>query len=256
MIPKVMPPLAELTVLVTRPAPQAAALCEEIGRQGGTAIAFPAVEIVAQTASVASGHDLIVFVSVNAVAHGVHLIEKSPTARVAAIGKATAAALAQTSLRADIVPEAGFDSEALLAHPDLTLPSGARVLIVRGNGGRELMRDTFTARGMIVETRDVYQRVRPTIDSATRDALEARWASEGIDVVTATSIETLHNLIGMLSDRGRALLGRTALLVASRRIAEAAQAEGLNGTMLVANGADDASMIGALARWRTRARVA
>ncbi len=256
MIPKIMPPLAELTVLVTRPATQAAALCEEIGRQGGTAIAFPAVQIVPQTASTASGHDLIVFVSVNAVAHGVHLIEKSPTTRVAAIGKATAAALAQTPLRADIVPEAGFDSEALLAHPDLTMTSGARVLIVRGNGGRELMRETFTAQGMIVETREVYQRVRPTIDPATRDALETRWETEGIDVVTVTSVSTLHNLMEMLSERGRALLANTALLVASRRIAEAAQAAGLNGMMLVAKGADDASMIGALAQWRMRARVA
>lgn len=255
MIPKVMPPLADLTVLVTRPAAQAAALCEEIVRQGGSAIAFPAVEIVAQAASVASGHDLIVFASVNAVAHGAHLIEKSPTARVAAIGKATAAALAQTSLRADIVPEAGFNSEALLAHPDLTLESGARVLIVRGNGGRELMRETFTARGLIVETREVYQRICPTIDAATRDALETRWDSQGIDVITATSIETLHNLISILSDRGRELLRKTTLLVASRRIAEAAQAAGLNGMVLVANGADDASMIGAMARWRTRARV-
>lgn len=255
MIPKVMPPLADLTVLVTRPAAQAAALCEEIVRQGGGAIAFPAVEIVAQAASVASGHDLIVFASVNAVAHGAHLIEKSPTARVAAIGKATAAALAQTSLRADIVPEAGFNSEALLAHPDLTLESGARVLIVRGTGGRELMRDTFTARGLIVETREVYQRICPTIDAATRDALETRWDSQGIDVITATSIETLHNLISILSDRGRELLRKTTLLVASRRIAEAAQAAGLNGMVLVANGADDASMIGAMARWRTRARM-
>lgn len=256
MIPKVMPPLAELTVLVTRPATQAAGLCEEITRQGGTAIAFPAVEIAAMTASVASGHDLIVFVSVNAVAHGVHLIEKSPTARVAAIGKATAAALAQTSLPADIVPEAGFNSEALLAHPDLTLANDARVLIVRGCGGRELLQESFAARGLVVETREVYQRVRPTIDAATTDALEQRWASEGIDVVTATSIETLHNLLAMLSDRGRALLRETTLIVASRRIAEAAQAAGLNGMVLVANGADDASMIGTLAQWRTRARAA
>lgn len=256
MIPKVMPPLAELTVLVTRPASQAAALCEQIERHGATAIAFPAVEIVPVTAAAASGHDLIVFVSVNAVAHGVHLIEKSATARVAAIGKATAAALKQTSLPADIVPEAGFNSEALLAHPDLTLAAGAKVLIVRGLGGRELLQESFTSRGLIVETREVYQRVRPSIDDATRDALETRWQSEGIDVVTATSIETLHNLMEMLSERGRALLREATLLVASRRIADAAQAAGLNGTLIVANGADDASMIGALAQWRTRARAA
>lgn len=256
MIPKVMAPLAELTVLVTRPAPQAALLCEEITRQGGTAIACPAIEIAPVSASPASGYDLIIFVSVNAVAHGVHLIEKGPNARVAAIGKATAAALAQTSLPADIVPEAGFNSEALLAHPDLTLASDARVLIVRGSGGRELLRDTFTARGLVVDTREVYQRVRPTIDDVTRNAIEQRWANEGIDVVTVTSIETLHNLIALLSDRGRALLHETTLLVASHRIAEAAQAAGLNGTVLVANSADDAAMIGTLARWRTRARTA
>ena len=256
MIPKVMPPLAELTILVTRPASQAAALCEQIQQKGGTAIAFPALEIAPLEASMASGHDLIVFVSVNAVAHGVRWIEKSPTARVAAIGKATAAALAPTSLPADIVPEAGFNSEALLAHPDLTLADGAKVLIVRGSGGRELLQESFTARGLIVETREVYQRICPAIDDATRDALELRWEHEGIDVVTATSIETLHNLIGMLSERGRALLAASALLVASRRIADAAQAAGMNGPVIVANGADDASMIGALAQWRTRARAA
>ena len=254
MIPKVMPPLAELTVLVTRPASQGASLCEQITLRGGTAIAFPTVEIEAMTATTASGHDLVVFVSVNAVAHGVHLIEKGPTTRIAAIGKATAAALAQTSLRADIVPEAGFNSEALLAHPDLTLADGARVLIVRGAGGRELLHETFAARGLIVETRDVYQRIRPVVTDAARIALEERWTNDGIDVVTATSIETLHNLIEMLAERGRQLLRESTLLVASRRIAEAATALGLNGPMIVANGADDASMIGTLARWRTRAR--
>ncbi len=183
---------------------------------------FPRSRSHPSRAAAASGHDLIVFVSVNAVAHGVHLIEKSPTTRIAAIGKATAAALKETALPADIVPEAGFNSEALLAHPDLTLADGAKVLIVRGSGGRELMQETFAARGLIVETRDVYQRIRPSIDDATRDALETRWQNEGIDVVTATSIETLHNLIGMLSERGRALLRETTLLVASRRIADAA----------------------------------
>lgn len=256
MIPKVMPPLAELTVLVTRPAPQAAVLCEQMQQHGAIAIAFPAVEIAPVAAAPASGHDLIVFASVNAVAHGAHLIEKGPTTRIAAIGKATAAALKEADLPADIVPEAGFNSEALLAHPDVTLGDGAKVLIVRGSGGRELMRESFTARGLTVATLDVYRRVRPSIDDASRDALETRWQSEGIDVVTATSIETLHNLIAMLSERGRALLKEATLLVASRRIAEAAQAAGLNGTLLVANAADDASMIGALARWRTRARAA
>jgi uroporphyrinogen-III synthase len=258
VIPKVVPPLTDLTVLVTRPAAQCAMLCEEIVGNGGNAIAFPAVEIeplAMSTALTPVEFDLIVFVSVNAVEHGVARVNKGAHTRIAAIGRATAAALAAAKLAADIVPEAGFTSEALLAHPQLQLASGARVLIVRGEGGRELLKETFVARGMAVETLEVYRRVRPQVDAARIAELEARWADEGIDVVTATSIETLQNLQAMLTERGRQLLSSTALLVPSRRIVAAAVGAGLRGEPIIAAGADDAAMIGALAQWRMRARA-
>ena len=258
MIPKIVPPLTDLTVLVTRPAAQGAALCEEIVRQGGSAVAFPALEIeplVITAATTPVDFDLVVFVSVNAVEHGAQQVIKSARTRIAAIGRATAAALAAAELAADIVPEAGFNIEALLAHPELQLTSGARVLIVRGEGGRELLRDTFAEHGMVVETREVYRRVRPNVDAAKVAEVEARWSDEGIDVVTATSIETLQNLQALLTEHGRQLLSGTALLVPSRRIVAAAVSAGLRGEAIVAAGADDASMIGALAQWRMRARA-
>jgi uroporphyrinogen-III synthase len=258
VIPKIVPPLTDLTVLVTRPAVQCAVLCEEIERQGGAAIAFPAVEIepvAVQTTVSAGDYDLVVFVSVNAVEHGARQVTKSTRTRIAAIGRATAAALAAAELAADIVPDAGFTSEALLAHPQLQLTSGARVLIVRGEGGRELLRDTFMEHGMSVDTREVYRRVRPNVDAAKVAEVEARWSDEGIDVVTATSIETLQNLEALLTEHGRQLLSSTALLVPSRRIAAAAVSAGLRGEAIVAAGADDAAMIGALAQWRMRARA-
>lgn len=258
MIPKVLPPLTDLTVLVTRPAAQCAVLCEEIVRHGGSAIPFPAIAIepVAIEATVASGdYDLIVFVSVNAVEHGARHVSKGERTRIAAIGRATSAALAAAELPADIVPEAGFTSEALLEHPELRLTEGARVLIVHGEGGRELLQETFVAHGMLVETREVYRRVRPQVDAARVAEVEARWAEDGIDVVTATSIETLQNLQAMLTERGRQLLSSAALLVPSRRIVAAAVGAGLHGEAVVAAGADDASMIGALAQWRMRART-
>jgi uroporphyrinogen-III synthase len=258
VIPKVLPPLTDLTVLVTRPAAQCALLCEEILRQGGSAIAFPAVEIeplAIATAVAPAEYDLIVFVSVNAVEHGTPRVSKGARTRIAAIGRATAAALAAAKLAADIVPEAGFTSEALLAHPQLQLASGARVLIVHGEGGRGLLKETFVAQGMAVETLEVYRRVRPQADPERVAELEARWADEGIDVVTATSIETLQNLQAMLTERGRQLLSSTTLLVPSRRIVAAAVGAGLRGEALIAAGADDAAMIGALAQWRMRARA-
>jgi uroporphyrinogen-III synthase len=258
VIPKIVPPLTDLTVLVTRPAPQCAVLCAEIERQGGSAIPFPAIEIepIAMAAVAAQVEpDLIVFVSVNAVEHGAARVSKGPRTRIAAIGRATAAALAAAKLTADIVPDAGFTSEALLAHPQLQLASGARVLIVRGEGGRELLKETFVAQGMTVETLEVYRRMRTQVDAARVNEVEARWADEGIDVVTVTSIETLENLQAMLTERGRQLLSNTTLLVPSRRIVAAAVGAGLRNDAIVAPGADDASMIGALAQWRMRART-
>ena len=258
MIPRIVPPLTDLTVLVTRPAAQCAVLCAEIERHGGSAIPFPAVAIeplATATAVAPLDFDLIVFVSVNAVEHGAPRVTKGARTRVAAIGRATAAALSAAKLAADIVPTTGFTSEALLAHPELQLASGARVLIVHGEGGRELLKETFVAQGMVVETLEVYRRVRPQVDPEQVAALEARWSDEGIDVVTVTSIETLQNLQALLTERGRQLLSSTTLLVPSRRIVAAAVGAGLRGEAIIAPGADDASMIGALAQWRMRARA-
>lgn len=255
MIPAVIPPLTSLTVLVTRPAAQAAVLAANIRELGGEAIVQPAMEIRPVAASAVTGHQLVIFVSVNAVEHGARYIEKTATMRIAAIGKATAAALAAIDMPADIVPDAGFDSEALLAHPDLVLPPDARILIVRGSGGRELMRETFAARGCAVEILDVYERVVPPLDEQQRAELEATWAAGAIDIATITSVETLRNLFALLTEQGRELLKDTPLVVASRRIAHAAAEMGVRAECVVAAAADDQSMIGALAQWHARARL-
>ncbi|HEX2494393.1 MAG TPA: uroporphyrinogen-III synthase [Steroidobacter sp.] len=255
MIPKIVPPLTDLAVLVTRPEPQCGVLCAEIERLGGVAAALPAIVIRPLESAPVEDFDLIVFVSVNAVEHGARLVRKTARTRIAAIGRATAAALAAANLPADIVPEAGFDSEALLARPELAHTPSMRAAIIRGEGGRELLRETLLARGATVEMREVYRRERPNIDPPRLAQIESYWEEDGFDVVTLTSVQTLQHLQEMLSQRGRELLCTTPLLVASRRIADAALAAGLQGDVLLARGADDASMIGALAQWRTRART-
>lgn len=254
MIPKVIPPCTGLTVLVTRPAAQAESLCAHIEAAGATALRFPAIAIEPTACARAEPFDLAVFVSVNAVAHGRHLLPSDGSSRVAAIGSATAAALREAGVRVDFVPQAEATSESLLSLPELMAGGIERVLIVRGAGGRELMRQTFEARGLQVQTREVYRRVRPTVEDTLRDSIEAHWLDPGIDVVTATSVETLRNLDAMLTECGRNLLRRSALLVASRRIWEAALQIGAGSEGIVAGGADDVSMMRALARWCARAR--
>ena len=254
MIPKVIPPLTGCTILVTRPEQQVASLCAEIERLGGRAVRFPTIAIEPVVAMAAEECDLAVFTSINAVAHGRHLIPLDNNVRVAAIGRATAQALTAAKVKVDYVPEAGFTSEALLAHPELQLTPGMRALIVKGQGGRELLQQSFESSGLSVQIREVYRRVRPELDPRLRDAYETEWAANGIDVVALTSVATLENLLEMLTERGQQLVRSMDAIVASSRIAEAAVSAGIQGEIIIAPGADDASLIGALARTRTRAR--
>jgi uroporphyrinogen-III synthase len=255
MIPLIVPPLTDTTVLVTRPLPQGEALAVSIRQIGGEAIVFPAIAIEAREAAPPDAYDWVVFASVHAVAFGARAIRKTENVRIAAIGKATANALEAAGLPADIVPEAPYTSEALLAHPEFQPAAGDRVVIVRGERGRETMRESLTARGAHVATFDVYRRVRPAVATDEIAALEQRWATEGIDAVTATSVDTYSNLLALLTPAGRELLFRTALLAPTPRIVDAARASGWNAEALITTSADDAAIVGALARWRTRARV-
>lgn len=255
MIPAVIPPLTGLSVLVTRPAPQAERLATTLRANGAEAIVLPAIEIRPRATASTGEYDLVVFVSVNAVEHGAASIARSATTRVAAIGKATAAALTAIEWPVHVVPDRGFTSESLLAHPDLTLEAGARALIVRGSGGRDMLRQTFLDRGLSVDLLDVYERVLPQIDAPRRAALAAEWIAGDIPVATATSVETLTNLLALLDEPGREWLQRVPLIVPSPRVRDAAQALGLRGECVVASGADDTSIVGALAQWHTRARA-
>ncbi|MET0498492.1 MAG: uroporphyrinogen-III synthase [Steroidobacteraceae bacterium] len=254
MIPLVVPPLQGIAVLVTRPAAQATSVAARIRQLGGEAILLPAIAIEPIAVAVPGEHDLAIFVSSNAVEHGAHLIATQASLRVAAIGKSTAAALTALNIAVDLFPDTDSRSETLLAHPALDLASGARVLIVRGVGGRTLLQESLAARGMQVAVLEVYRRVLPPADPALLASLENLWSAGELNIVTVTSVETLTNLVALLGDKG--FLCRVPLLVASARIAEAAMTMGLRGEIVLARGADDDSLVGALSYWQARERSA
>lgn len=256
MIPLIIPPLTALTVLVTRPTAQAAMLCDRIGKLGGAAIAFPVLDIEPiATAAISTRYDLTIFTSANAVQHGMTCLARESLGQVAAIGPATRAALTASDLGVQIFPEGAANSEALLAHPEIKSLVSARVLIVRGRSGREMIRETLVAQGCTVEVLEVYERVPTQPSDASVAALEQHWSNEGIDVVTATSGEILEHLYALLTDTGRSLLKETPVLVVSERVRDIARRLGLRGEYLIATAADDATLTGTLANWQARARI-
>ncbi|MFE8034848.1 uroporphyrinogen-III synthase [Thiohalocapsa marina] len=244
-------------VLVTRPAAQAEALCRLVAELDGEPILFPTVEILptleaeAARAQLRQPWDLMVFVSRNAVEHALALLGDTgvggvePLARtpLAAVGKATAAAIRAAGLPSPLVPATGFDSEALLQLPELTAVAGRRVLIVRGDGGRPLLRDTLLQRGAEAAFAEVYRRVPPQVDVG---ALLPDWEST-LGYVTATSDEVLANLMGLLPPAAHPWMFGLPLAVLSERNAQTALGMGFR-TVAVASEASDPGLCDALCR--------
>jgi uroporphyrinogen-III synthase len=191
-------------VLVTRPRTQAAELISAIEAEGGSAYCFPVMEIapfdeldVHNSLVHLATPDIVIFVSRNAVEHGIKFTDD---ALIAVIGPATAKAVRSAGRVVDIQPAAGYDSEHLLAEPPLQDVAGKHIRIIRGRNGRELLADELKKRGAIVEYLSVYERRLPDVSDETLADLEAKWRQGLINVVTAMSVESFGNLVELLPD--------------------------------------------------------
>lgn len=237
-------------ILVTRPAGQSASLLEAIRAQGGTAHAFPLIEIhpatkCPDTLSRMGDYDLAIFVSRNAVecAWGWISDPDSPAALpenidIAAVGQATLAALEKHDCPSIIAPSSRFDSEGLLATAELENVAGKRILIIRGQSGREKLAESLRSRGAQVDYAEVYQRL-PTKRVLTFEADE-------IDVITITSSEALATLQQIASDTAKSWLLDKPLLVLHGRIAMRARELGFTLNPVIAEQASEAAMLDAL----------
>lgn len=246
--------LKGLGVLVTRPEQQAEPLCQLIEEYGGSAIPCPTLCIAEPrdwTPALVifdrlADYDLAIFTSVNAVDRALPPIQERggfpPRLELAAIGQATARALEQQGATQCLHPTQGFTSESLLALPRFQNIAGQRIVIVRGEGGREWLADTLAARGAGVDCAEVYRRERPSVDT---EALLERWEHGEIGAVVITSIESLQNLFAMLGTTGQPYLRDTPLVVVSTRIRHSAAEQGCHH-LLLAREASNEAIIAAL----------
>lgn len=241
-------------ILVTRPAVQAAALAEMIAAHGGEAVCFPLLEIVPvddwqafdAIAARLDTYAIAVFISPNAVALGLpRLLAGRPwpaRLRAAAIGPGTVQALADRGIGEVIVPRERFDSEALLALPPLQADrvAGEHVLILRGDGGRELLADTLRARGATVDAVACYRRLAPADGAPLMSLLR----NNALDALTLSSSEGLRNLLDLLDTGSRERLLALPVFVPHQRIADEAARLGLRRVVLT--GPADAGLVAGL----------
>jgi uroporphyrinogen-III synthase len=218
-------------ILLTRPDAESQQLAQALRELPVDCIVFPTLQIrpaepaAAQIAAIDSleRFHLAIFVSANAVRHGLALVRSRRTwpvqVRVAAVGVATARALKEAGFDRVLSPAGGNDSEALLMHPALRNPRGRRILVVRGIGGREHLAATLRERGAQVEYLEAYRRAVPVLDPVpVRRALER----QRLRAIVAASAEGVRNLVTMVGPELAAALHRVPLLVHHPRIAQAA----------------------------------
>lgn len=230
------------TLIVTRPRPQCADWLARLAALGTAAVALPLIEIlpareagpvVAAWAALAAV-DLAVFVSPNAVeqffAHAGDATWPAGTL-AACVGPGSAQALAAHGVPAPQIVQpaasaASLDSEhlweQLAPQRDWT---GARVLLLRGDGGREWLAERLAAAGATVEAVTVYHRSGPRLDADAQALLAAVRAEPSRYVWLFSSAEAVGHLQGL------SLPGQRAIAT-HPRIAEAAQAAGFAPVVL------------------------
>jgi uroporphyrinogen III methyltransferase/synthase len=199
-------PLTGRVILVTRAREQAGVFAELLEAAGARVLLVPTITIeppdswAPLDAALGQEYAWVVFTSVNGVAmvrrrveatgRGRGLLERC---RLAAIGPATAGALRDWGLTAEVVP-GEYVAEGLLAHLRPRVAAGHRVLLPRAAETRDVLVRELAAHGAHVTEVAAY-RTRAATEHAAglREALvEGR-----VDVVTFTSSSTVRSFCAL-----------------------------------------------------------
>jgi uroporphyrinogen-III synthase len=230
------------TILLTRPREQSIELTTQLENLGARIIHFPVIEILPldlseQTGNPTANHiieqlpsyDLAIFISSNAVIHGDSLVrqrlgEWPRQLKLAVIGPSSAMKLQEYGLQVEICPSTEFSSEGLLALPAMQEVQGKRIVIFRGQGGRETLASELRQRGAQVDYLEVYRRQRPKSGLADIPPRQR----QDINVIIVASNESLQNLYDMADDIDRGCLLDMPLVVISSRSETLAKQLGFN----------------------------
>jgi uroporphyrinogen III methyltransferase / synthase len=200
-------PLFGKKIVVTRSGTQASGLARRLAELGAVPIEVPTIRIdppgdggaglERAAASLGDGaYRWVVFTSANAVdalLGRLPDVRRLASARVAAVGSATASALAVRGVLADLVPPADRQQAAGLVEVFPPPPeTGARVLFPRAAEGRDTLVSGLTAAGWHVELVEAYRTIK--IRATEGDALEVA----GADAVCFTSSSTVTGFVDSL----------------------------------------------------------
>lgn len=249
--------MSDWRLLLTRPAEECAALATTLAEQGIYSSSLPllAIEALAEAPEQRAiildleRYSAVIVVSKPAARLGLDLLDRywpqPPAAPLwFSVGAATAAILGDYGLAVHY-PEQGDDSEALLALPQLQRVLAAadtpRVLILRGEGGRELLAERLRGQGVDVDYLSLYRRLLPHYSPTT---LAERVRDERLNGLVVSSGQGFSHLLELAGEHWPSL-ARLPLFVPSPRVAEQARAAGAK-TIVDCRGASAVALLAAL----------
>ncbi len=240
-----------MTILVTRPGTQGQQLCNLLEGKGKSAIHHPLITIKENPQVVSVHHklmwaDIIIAVSVHAVQMANNYLQQQqqswPSQKVyLAVGAKTAQYLSKVCAQSVNYPEQS-DSEHFIQLPELRTCTNKNVLILRGNGGRELIRDSLLQAGANVDYCATYQREFIPFD--VQRCLH-HWQEKEITQVIITSGEQLSYFVEQFPPPQLQWLVQRQLFIPSQRIAAQAKTYGFNN-IICTYGASNQNILAAL----------
>lgn len=242
-------------VVITRPQAQAAPLANRITALGRQTVMFPLLDILPlpdqtilqNTLQDLEQYALVAFVSPNAIDAAFAARADWPhTVPLAVVGEGSRQALALHGVTSDNAtifsptdPDR-TDSQTLLQVLDLDALRDRRVLIIRGETGRELLGDALRAANVDVTTVAAYRRMAPEFNDVRRGELKRLLHGQNDWIVTSS--EALHVLMKMVAQLneagGVAKMQQQRMIVPHVRIAETAQLLGFSNITLTRSGDD------------------
>ncbi len=139
-------------------------------------------------------YDVVIFISANALDYALDELSHIQYDQLFTVGSATAKRAQDNNIAVDDYPRENASSEALLALPKVAKLSNKKILIFRGKGGRETLKNGLEANHNQVEYMEVYERVvcdkTPLHKSSINEFLSS---SKG--VISITSNESMDGFL-------------------------------------------------------------
>ncbi|MEE9444401.1 MAG: uroporphyrinogen-III synthase [Cocleimonas sp.] len=220
-------PLQDKWIVVTRPKHQAGVIKKTLEHAGAHVILFPLLEISPpdnfelsqQRLKKITDYDLVIFISPNAVEQSLKWLKPISLQglTVVAVGTKTSILLTQYGIQVAFSPKDNFNSESLLALPEMkNLGLGKKIAILRGEGGRDFLKEQLGLQGCKVDYIDLYKRNCP---QNNLEVLTQHHKNKQLDIILITSGTSIEHLFSIKENNsGNDWLDDARLLVGSDRI--------------------------------------